>query len=59
MSTTDLRRVERAAAKLERARRELGRAVKAASAAGEPLRPIAKAAGVSVETVRQMIAKAP
>jgi hypothetical protein len=44
----ELRRVERAARKGEAARRELKAAMRAASHAGVPLRPIAQAAGLSV-----------
>jgi hypothetical protein len=53
----ELRRVERAARKGDAARRELEAAMRAASDAGLPLRPIAKAAGLSVEWTRRLIAK--
>jgi hypothetical protein len=51
----ELRRVERAAWKLEAARLELEQAICAASAAGQPLRPIATVAGRSVEWTRRII----
>jgi hypothetical protein len=51
----ELRRVERAADKSEAARRELKTAMKAASDAGVALRPIAEAAGLSVEWTRRLI----
>jgi hypothetical protein len=53
----ELRRVERAARKGEAARRELKAAMRSASEAGVSLRPIAKAAGLSVEWTRRLIAK--
>jgi hypothetical protein len=53
----ELRRVERAARKGEAARRELEAAMRSASDAGVPLRPIAQAAGLSVEWTRQLIAE--
>lgn len=53
----ELKRVQRAAAKADRARAELEAAMQAASAAGQPLRPIAAAAGLSVEWTRRLVAK--
>jgi hypothetical protein len=53
----ELRRVARAARKGEAARRELKAAMRAASDAGVALRPIAEAAGLSVEWTRRLIAK--
>jgi hypothetical protein len=50
-----LRRVERAAASVEQARAELELAIREASAAGQPLRPIARAAGLSVEWTRRIV----
>lgn len=55
----ELRRVERAAAKATAARAELERAMRAARDAGQPLAPIAKAAGLSIEWTRRTVAKAP
>jgi hypothetical protein len=54
----DLKRVERAAAKVAAAQLELDRAMRDAQAAGVALRPIAAAAGVAVETARTRIARA-
>jgi hypothetical protein len=53
----ELRRVERAARKGKAARRELKAAMRAASNAGLALRPIAQAAGLSVEWTRRLIAQ--
>jgi hypothetical protein len=52
----ELKRVERAARKGEAARRDLRAAMRAASDAGVALRPIAEAAGFSVEWTRRLIA---
>jgi hypothetical protein len=54
MSATALRRVERARVKLDGARRELEEAIQAANAVGVTLRPLARAAGLSVEWVRRI-----
>lgn len=54
----ELRAVERARVRHERARAELELAIQQASAAGHPLRPIAAAAGLSVEWTRRTIMKA-
>lgn len=51
----ELRRVERAAAKLEQARAELEAAMRASREAGQPLRPIATAARLSVEWTRRTV----
>jgi hypothetical protein len=56
-STAELKQVERAARKGELARLELEAAIRAASAAGIGLRPIARAAGLSHEQIRRLIAK--
>lgn len=53
-----LKRVERAAARYEAARADLEEAMQKASVAGYPLRPIATAAGLSVEWTRRIIGKA-
>jgi hypothetical protein len=53
----ELQRVERAAANGAAARAELELAIYAASAAGHSLRPIAAAAGLSVEWTRRIVAK--
>jgi len=52
----ELKRVATAARKGEAARRELKAAMRAASDAGVALRPIAEAAGLSVEWTRRLIA---
>lgn len=54
----ELLRVARAAGAVEAARAELERAMLDARQAGQPLRPIASAAGLSPEWTRRMIAKA-
>jgi len=51
----ELRKVESAAQRVAKARAELADAMLAAQTAGQPLRPIAQAAGLSVETTRQRI----
>jgi hypothetical protein len=51
---TELRKVERAAAKVAAARAGLELAVREARAAGAPLRAVAQAAGVSHEQVRRL-----
>jgi hypothetical protein len=56
MTTAELNRVERAAAKAAKARAELEAAMIAASSAGVALRPIAQAAGMSPEWTRRIIA---
>lgn len=61
----ELREVERQAARLRRAaarvdvqRQGLDDAIRKAGAAGATLRPIAKASGLSIEWVRQILARA-
>lgn len=51
----ELRRVRRAARRAEAARAELEEAMRAASLAGLTLRPIAAAAGLSVEWTRRLV----
>ena len=53
----ELKRVRRAAARADAARAELEHALKDARDAGHALRPIAEAAGLSVEWTRRLIAK--
>ncbi len=55
MVSQELRRVERAAAKAAASRLALEIAMREASAAGEALRAIAAAAGVSHEQVRRTL----
>lgn len=50
-----LARIERAAEKRARAVDELEEALNAAAAAGLPLRPLAEAAGLSVEGTRKLL----
>jgi hypothetical protein len=54
MARADLRRVERAASKVEEARRDLREAILAARASGETFRDIADAAGLSHQRVHQI-----
>jgi hypothetical protein len=54
----ELRQVRRAARALEAARLELHESMRDARAAGVPLRPIATAAGLSVEWTRRLTAPA-
>jgi hypothetical protein len=53
----ELRKVEKAAAKAASSRLALEAAMREAHVAGKPLRDIAKAAGVSHEQVRRILAK--
>ncbi len=55
MTARELRTVERAAAREQQARAELELAIGQARQAGHSLRPIADAAGRSVEFTRQVI----
>ncbi len=55
MTGRELRTVERAASREQQARAELELAISRARAAGHSLRPIADAAGRSVEFTRQVI----
>ncbi|MGZ4359470.1 MAG: hypothetical protein ACXVZW_06750 [Gaiellaceae bacterium] len=54
--TASLEEVRRQAAKVASAREELAAAIRAARAADVPLRTIAKAAGMTHETVRRIAA---
>jgi len=58
MAQRDLRRVQRAAAKLERSRLELRNAILAAQRSGESIRDIAPFAGVSASRVHEMLREA-
>lgn len=58
MSRRDLRRVERAAAKVGKARLELGDAILAAQESGESLRDIAPFAGLSYSRVHELVQEA-
>ncbi len=51
---SDLKKVERAAAKAAVSREELEAAIREAREAGASLRDVAKAAGMSYETVRRI-----
>ena len=53
---SELLRVARASAKVDAARAELVQSLRDARDAGQPLRPIAEAAGLSVEWTRRLIA---
>jgi hypothetical protein len=55
MAQADLRRVERAAARVARAEGELEEAILAARASGETLRDIAVRAGMSHQRVFQIV----
>lgn len=55
--TAELRKVRRAATKAASARGELDQAIRAARAAGVPLRAIAAEVGLSHEWVRKIAAK--
>lgn len=54
MTQADLRRIERAAAKLQESREDLFAAIITARDSGESLRDIAKAAGMSHQRVHQI-----
>lgn len=54
MAQSDLRRVERAALRLEESREEMFSAILSARDSGESLRDIAKAAGLSHQRVHQI-----
>lgn len=55
MAKADLRRVQRAAQKLDAARAELEASIKAAHASGETYRDIAEACGMSHQRVWQIV----
>lgn len=55
----ELAQVERARRRLDKATEELHAAIRAAAEAGSPLRPLAEAAAMSVESARQVIARKP
>jgi DNA-directed RNA polymerase sigma subunit (sigma70/sigma32) len=58
VSLSDLRRVKRAAARVERAQRDLRAAILEARQSGETLRDIAEWAGLSHQRVHQIVAAA-
>jgi hypothetical protein len=58
MAKADLRRVERAAAKIEETRRELRAAILSARSSGETFRDIAEAASLTPQRVQQIVSEA-